>query len=122
MTELGLRLAAVILIAPVVVLVADRWQRRRPRARTRLTHGIAVVVTPACRLCDALRLRLDELGIPHRTIAADDARLGDLSVRSAPALLRVGRSGRVEAMRTGRAALEQLDEIVGRGQRGGGLA
>jgi hypothetical protein len=119
MMDVALRLALVLVSGVVVVWLADRRQRRRPRARTQLTQGIALVVTPACRLCDAVRRRLQELQVPHAIVRADDARLGPLSLRSAPVLLRIDHEGRVAVMRSGRAAIEQLDDVIGTKQRRG---
>lgn len=119
MMEVALRLAVVAAAAGAVVVAMDRWQRRRPRVRTHLGQGIALVVTPACRLCDVLRDRLEDLGVPHETVRADDARLGQLTLRAAPALLRIDHGGRVAAMRTGRAALAQLHDVVGSSQQRG---
>lgn len=111
-----MRLLAVALVAGLLILLADHWQlARRSRARTGLPAGIAVVVAPACRLCDAVHAKLAALGVSYATVQADDERLGSLVVRAAPALLRIGVHGNVEAMRSGRAAIDRVHDVVGAG-------
>lgn len=111
--DLLLRLVVVLAGALVVVFVADRWQMRtRRNVLTGLPAGVAVVVTSTCRLCDALHRKLAERGVTYETVQADDARLGDLVVRAAPALIRVGNSGEVQSIRTGRAALDRFRDVI----------
>ncbi len=110
--DLVFRLAIVLVVGVALVRFADGWQRRRPRSRTRLPQGIAMVVTPRCRLCDALQRQLEDLDVSYTMVQADDPRLGNLSVRAAPALLRIDQRGEIETMRTGRAALEEMTDVI----------
>ncbi len=71
-----------------------------------------MVVTPRCRLCDALQRQLEDLDVSYTMVQADDPRLGNLSVRAAPALLRIDQRGEIETMRTGRAALEEMTDVI----------
>ncbi len=113
MTEVLLRFVLVALVATALPLTADRIQARSRRGvATRLPAGISVVVTPACHLCDALRAQLLRRGVAYTTVDAGDDRLGSLSVRTAPALIRVDEHGAVEAMRVGRSALHDIDDVV----------
>ena len=111
--DVVVRLIVVVAAAAVVLLAGDAWQaRNRSGIRTSLPAGIALVVAPACRLCDGVRQRLATLGVEYATVQAGDERLGSLTVRTAPTLVCVDDAGRVQAVRSGRAAIARIEDIV----------
>lgn len=111
--EVVIRIAIVAVVGVLLLTVVDAWQGRRQIAVTRLPAGVALVVTPTCRLCETLHRKLSALGVAYQTVQADDARLGSLVVRTAPALMCVGKGGEVQTIRTGRAAIARMHDVLG---------
>lgn len=110
-----------ILLAVVGVALALVWVRERMRPRRmRMDPGVTVVTGPDCRLCPALILALDAAGVVYRRVdvATEPAPAG---VRALPTILVADNAGTVAIRRSGRAAMVDLDTVLGVAAAGGSI-
>lgn len=112
MTAILIRVAVLAAAAVGVMGLVHLWSRRPLRVGTTFGPGLWVVTGPACSMCEQLAGRLRNRQVAARFVRYDDAVVRRLGVRSLPTVLVSGADGRILARRSGRLAVEHLDDLI----------
>lgn len=113
MTDLLVRLGLMVVVVCAAFLTVSAAQRRIGTGRPQdVPPGLVVVTGPECRWCDRLLNVLQARGINYRLLDHSQAATQGIVVSSLPTALVIANDGNVTMRRSGRAALEDVDEIA----------